>query len=408
MARAKLTRDHVVRLRPRARRYWSWDTQVPGFGVRVSPSGRKTFALQARIRGTVRIMTLGTYPERSVDEARREAVLLKLAIREGRDPRTERNEHRTAPTVAELLYQWLGDADTAQSPRTRAENRRYAEKFLIPAFGSKTAESVTRRDVERWKITLASTPTQANRALAALSSAFSRAEQWDLRAPGTNPTRGVERFPEESRDRTLSDSELARLGLALRELEAEAGQDPQGASRLSGLYAIQLLLLTGSRRSEILGARWEWIDWEARELALPRLATKARREHRKPLSPEVLSVVERMGVQDSGWLFPSPRDPSKPQGECRKTWATVCKRAGLEGVRLHDLRRSLASLAAEADVPLPHIMALLGWTQIRTAEVYVRRRREQTHEHMQRVGAVLGEKLTAEPPTNVIPLRPRR
>ncbi len=406
MARAKLTRDHVARLRPRAKRYWSWDVQVPGLGVRVYPSGRKTFALQARIRGTVRILTLGTFPERSVDEARREASKLKLAIRDGRDPRAERNTRRAAPTVAELVQRYLLAADSAKSPRTKAEDRRYAEKFLLPKLGARTVESVSRADLVRLRDGLRSTPTQANRALAFVSSLFSAAERWEMRVPGTNPARGIEKFPEQSRDRTLTDAELARIGRALRELEAE--NDPQnGASRLAGVRAIQLLLLTGSRRSEILKARWEWIDWETRELVLPRLATKARREHRKPLSPETLSVLERIGIRDEGWIFPSPRDPSKPQGEMRKVWATVCKRAGLEGVRLHDLRRSLASVAAESGVPVPHLMQLMGWTQLRTAEVYVRRRREQTHEHMERIGAVLGEKLAAEPEPNVIPFQRR-
>ncbi len=280
------------------------------------------------------------------------------------------------------------------------EDRRYATKFVLPALADMLVEDVTSRDVERLHHVQRKTPVQANRLLTFLSSLFARAEKWKLRADGSNPARGIRKFAESTRTRQLSDLELARFGRALRELEAEAQADPvQGAQRTASLRAIRLLLLTGSRKSEILGARWEWIDFEAGELVLPELATKAKREHRKPLAPEALEILRAMGAKENGLLFPQARNPNLPRRTVRRTWVSLLERARLRDLRLHDLRRTVASLAAEGGVPLPHLMALMGWSQLKTAEVYVRRRTEQTHEHLERVTQGLLERLDA--PTNV-------
>ena len=404
-AKRRLTKTTVEAARHRATRFWLWDAEVRGFGLRVSPKS-KVWTLQYRDGSRTHRLKLGEFPALSVIRAREIAAKHKVAIAEGRNPARERRQRKGGATVRDLVAEYLDWAESNKRPRSVVEDRRYAEKLVLPRLGHRLVEEVTSRDVARLHQGQRGKPTQANRLLAFVSALFAKAEEWELRQSGPNPAHGIKRFHETARNRHLSDYELARLGHALREEEQAARDDPaQGATRLASLHAIQLLLLTGSRRSEILGAKWEWIDWEQNELVLPELATKAKREHRKPLAPEVIAVLEAMGVKERGLLFPSPRDPSKAQVDVRRVWAAVCKRAGLRDAHLHDLRRTLASVAADDGVPVPQLMSMMGWTQLRTAQHYVHRRQERTQEHLRRIGSVLTDKLNA--PSNVVPLRSR-
>jgi integrase len=204
------------------------------------------------------------------------------------------------------------------------------------------------------------TPGAANRTLALLSKMLNLAEKWELRPDGSNPCRHVDKYPERKMERFLSVDELGRLGAVLAEAERTATELP------SVIAAVRLLMFTGARFGEILNLEWSHVDFERSCLRLPESKTGAKVIHLNAPALEVLNGIERDG---SPWVI-AGRDPDKPLVNLRKPWHRIRAKAGLEGVRLHDLRHSFASVGAAGGLSLPMIGALLGHTQAATTQRY--------------------------------------
>jgi integrase len=354
-----------------------YDGEVKGFGIRVTRAGAKSFILNYRAHGVERRLTLGSFPDWSVAQAREEAKRLKRLVDQGRDPMGERHEERRAPTVADLCDRYLAEHAPKKRERSRHEDQSVITQWVRPWLGHKKIQDVRHADIERLhaRITAYGTPVRANRTAALLSKAFSLAVRWEWR--GDNPVKGIERNAEEPRNRYLAGDELRRL------VEALAGFPNQAAAN-----AIKLLLLTGSRRSEVLSACWDQFNLEEGIWTKPSSHTKQKREHRIPLSGAVRLLLAEMRAaadrRDEGrfiheaspFLFPAERRArGARQGpghmvELKGPWRAICKAAGIEGVRIHDLRHSYASALASSGSSLLIIGRLLGHSNQSTTARY--------------------------------------
>lgn len=335
-----------------------WDVEIRGFGIRCQRRDR-VYGLKYRLHGQQRWFTIGKHGSPwTADQARREAKRLLGLVAAGEDPARKKAADRSAPTVAELADRFLAEHVEAKNKgSTYAEYARLVKRIVKPRLGRRRVEDVTHEDVRQLHVEYRATPYQANRTLALLSKLF----VWSGRRGERNPCIGVERFGEKKRRRYLSMVELQRLGATLDQFEREGGVS------LYPLAAIRLLLLTGARLSEILTLRWEWVDRERACLRLPDSKTGAKEIHLN--EPALLIIASLPRAVDNPFVIVGQR-PGMHLVNLEKPWRCVRAQAGLDDVRLHDLRHSFASIGAGAGLGLPMIGALLGHTQAATTARY--------------------------------------
>jgi integrase len=335
-----------------------WDSELKGFGVRVQKGGSKSYVLHYRIgtgRGApLRKLTIGRHGSPWTPETAREAKTLLGIIENGADPAADKMARREAPTIAELAERFLAEhADAKRKSSTAAEYKRLLGKIILPAFGKRKVADVTRADVTKLHHANRAAPYQANRVLAVLSKMFNLAERWGLRPDGSNPCRHVEKFAERKRERMLSPAELARLGDAL-------------AAHSGSPYAVAAVKLF-ARLGEVLGLRWEWIDFERGEARLPDSKTGAKTLH---LPPPALAVLTELPRLDGNPYVIAGAKPGAALVNLEKPWRAIRRPAGLDDVRLHDLRHAFASVAASSGMGLPIIGKMLGHSQPATTARY--------------------------------------
>jgi integrase len=391
----KLIKRTVDAARPGPRESFVWGNELPGFGLRVFPSGRKTFFVQyrARAQSRTRRYVLGPYGVLTPAEARDLAIEVLAQVRKGRDPSEERRVEAHAPTVADLCARYVKDyAEGRKKPRSVAEDRRLIDDFIKPALGRRKLRAVTRLDIVRLHNSLQHTPYQANRVLAVVSRMFNLAERWGLRPDGSNAVRHVDRFAERKRERFLSEAELARLGKALG--DAERAQTENAAT----VAAVRLLVFTGCRLGEIRGLRWQDVDFERRCLRLPDSKTGARIV---PLNAPALQVLADLERGDSPWVIRG-RKRGASLVNLGKPWRRIREAARLPDVRIHDLRHSFASVAAGTGHSLVVIGALLGHRQATTTHRYAHLSDDPVRKASERVGARIASAMRAGPPATKV------
>ncbi|AHG91852.1 protein of unknown function DUF4102 [Gemmatirosa kalamazoonensis] len=430
----KLTKRAVDALAPQtgpvAADFFVWDDDVKGFGVRVWPSGRKSFVFAFRIggrAGTKQRVTLGDFGALTVDEARKRATQLRADVFAGRSPAAERAARkravaaeRAAPTVSEAADAFLAECRAKLKPSTVAEYTRLLGVTAAKRGPSKGAErqgelrralgrfkvaDITRAQVAKLHLGMADRPYSANRALATLSALFVYAERQGFRPDGSNPCRHISAYPEQKRERYLTEAEFAALGAAL----ARAGREglpippkreqrrkatpatakhrtkdtsPEGARSLKpfnpiGVAVLRFLLLTGWREGEALTLEWAHVDHAYRGapnappgfVVLPN--TKTGRSIRELGAPAFAVMDEMRAHRHAGneYVFPGKK-PGAHYTDTARVWDAVRHAAGLPDVRLHDLRHAFASVAASGGLTLPLIGALLGQTDSATTARY--------------------------------------
>ena len=356
---AKITKRTVDALAGQERERVVWDDDLKGFGVRVHPSGRKVYIVKTRYRGRVIKMTIGPHGAVTPSYARVRAAEIITDARAGKNP-TGRNAD--APTMIALGKRFLKEyVSTHCKPSTAEEYRRSVKLFIDPRIGRYRVPDIQRSDIAALHHDMRDTPYQANRTLGVLSKMFNLAELWDLRPDGSNPCRHVKRFREEKRERFLSDVEYQRLGAALKEIEVD------GSETTSAIAAVRLLMLTGCRLSEIQKLLWEHVHLEACELRLPDTKTGAKVVY---LGDPAIAVLERIDRRDGNSWVIAGRKPASHLTDLQHPWRRIRARAGLDDVRIHDLRHSFASGGLLVGEGLPMIGKLLGHTQVQTTARY--------------------------------------
>ena len=357
-----------------------WDRDLPGFGVRVYPSGAKVYVVQSRARGRSRRVAVGRHGVVSAEQARRQARLIIARIKAGENP----SPAPLAPevTVADAVERYLREhAAVRCKPRTAADYRYIAEKHILPELGAVPLGAVGREHVSALHYRLRETPYMANRVVAVLGKIFGLAEAWGLRPDGGNPCRFIRKYKEAGRERFLSEEEFRRLGRVLDEAGTEGGVSPHAAA------AIRLLLLTGCRKSEVLTLRWEDVDLEAGELRLRDGKTGARPVPLSPPAAAVLSDLPRL--PGNPWVI-AGRKPGARMVNLLTPWRVLRARAGLDDVRIHDLRHSYASRALALGESLPMIGRLLGHRQVRSTARYAHLARETVKASAFKVAGSIG------------------
>ena len=406
----KLTDSIVKRLpTPEKGNRVHYDSEVRGFGVRVTAKGARAFILNYRTRaGRERRYTIGSFPDWKTTAARDEARELKRRIDRGEDPLAEIEADRDAKTVADLCDRYIDEHLPKKRESSRADDEGMIARYITqegtraakirPQLRHMKVAEVSFSDIDglHRAITKRGKPYQANRVLALLSKMFSLAIRWQWRAD--NPCRGVERNQEEKRHRYLTGAELAGLTKALAE-----HPDQQAAN------IIRLLLLTGARRGEVQAARWADFDLEAGVWTKPGATTKQKTEHRVPLSaPARQLLAELRAKADKGaeYVFPG-RGGKGHRSEIKTDWRALCLAAGIvtretvrdargrekmvvaPSARIHDLRHTYASVLASAGLSLPVIGALLGHTQPQTTARYSHLFDDPLRAATERAGAIV-------------------
>ena len=396
--RAKITKRKVDELQPGERDVFLWDTELPGFGCKVTPKGNRVYVLQYGQAGRDRRITIGRHGiDVTAEQARLEAQRLRGLVATGGAPTGMGAKRSEVITVAELGQRYLEDyAIPHKKPSGIAQDRRNLQNHVVPLMGKLRVSAVERADVARVMKEIAAGKTAkdektkhqgrrivrggkivANRVQALLSKMFALAEDWKLRPEGSNPCRGVRRYAERKVERFLSGDELARLGAALKSVAARAVRVPAPAGisgrrrptgiRAASVPALRLLLLTGCRIGEVLSLRWENVNLERRLLLLDDSKTGAKPVFLSTVAAEFIGTLPReVGTE---YVFPGDR-PGKPIVSLRKTWERVCKIAKIDALRLHDLRHSYASVGAADGLSLPVIGALLGHSHPSTTARY--------------------------------------
>ena len=348
-----------------------WDPDLRGFGVRVYPNGAKVYLVQGRgPRGSKR-MTVGRHGTISADEARRQAGALLTRIRAGEKPESSpHTEHR--PTVADLAERYLREHVAVRcKPNTVKGYRQMIVRHILPSLGDLPIVALGREHVAELHYRLRKTPVAANDTVGMLSRMLNRAEAWGLVPAESNPCRFVTPYRTRRLERFLTEQEFRRLGEALGDLEAR-GRVPVHAAA-----AIRLLMLTGCRRGEVLTLQWEDVALARNEIRLPDSKTGPRVVPLSPAAARVLADVPRF--VGNPWVI-AGRKPGRRLTFLAYYWYQVRERAGLDDVRLHDLRHSFASRALALGEDLTMIGKLLGHRKIQTTARYAHLARDSVKE----------------------------
>ena len=403
----RISKRVVDAAKPDAELYRLWDSELKGFGLRISPKGVKTYVVMYRAGGGRRAIqkeyTVGRHGPLTPEQARGEAQRLLSAVHLGEDPQAARAEARRELTMAELCDLYMEEGVNTKKASTLYDDGLRIRRHIKPMLGKRPVSSITSADVERLMRDIADGKTKIQRrpnaaaykaqVTAAKAAGQPRPPKPDLRtrtAPlarggrgaatrvigllggiftfavrrkliAENPVKGVKRYPDRHCQRFLSSAELARLNTVLLEGERDG-------LNCHALHIIRLLVFTGARRSEIEHLRWSEVDLEHGYLRLEDSKTGPRRVPLGVPAQDILAGLAR--TSRSPFVFAS-EDPAKPYIGTSTVWKMKIRpKADLDGVRLHDLRHTFASLSVGAGLSLPMTGAMLGHRNVRTTAQY--------------------------------------
>lgn len=365
--RARITEEEARAFMPRdGREAVLWDTAAPGLGLRVRPNGRKTWIVHKRFGGGVVKRTLGPLGALTAGEARSAARALVPGA------------GTVIPAVREFAPVFLADCAGRWKPATRRMYAHVVGRWILPAFGGHGVDAICKKDVRKWYAEVsAAHPASANWALAALSSMMNHAGALGLRYCDPNPCRGLRRRKSGFKARYLRDEEFTALGRALEDAQA---------AHPAAVAALRFLLFTGARKSEALGLRWEHIHGGI--AVLP--AAKSGPRTIRLASPARGVLAARPRRSGCPWVFAARR--GKPV-VLDPPWKALREAAGLEGLRVHDLRHAYAAVAASGGESLRVLAGLLGHAGVSSAFGYAHLAENSVAEAANRVSARLAAML---------------
>lgn len=361
--RRSLTKAIIDALPPAeaGKRYFVYDAKVRGLAVRVTDRGAKSFYVYRWYNDRPQQIRLGTYPDLTIEQARKKAEGLNNQIAEGEDPNAARREERQAKTFGELFEWYIAQPKKSgdRGERTIAEYRKLVKSYLGPLVNRKPTQ-IAARDVEALHQQVGKEHGRyaANRMLALVRAVFNKAIKKGL-IKGTNPAAGVEAFAEKSRDRRLMPHEIARFLTAVTEDPSETMRD----------YVL-LSLYTGARKANVLAMRWDELDVDAHTWRIP--VTKNGTAQLIPLEDAEIDILSRRrAAASSPWVFPGT-GASGHLADPKAGWQRILESAGINDLRIHDLRRSLASFMVDGGASMAVIGKVLNHKSQATTAVYAR------------------------------------
>ena len=381
-----------------------WDTALKGFGLKVTPKGRKVYLVQYRLPGSpTRRFTIGAHGSPWTPEAARSKALEVLGlVAGGVDPGNAKREARADITVAELCELYMAEGVRTKKASSLEMDGTRIKRHVLPLIGRKRLKALTKADIERFLSDVAagkSARTEktkprgrsivrggegvANRTLGMLGAILQFAVERGLRPD--NPARHVRKFKEGKRARFLSNEEIARLGQALRDAQAE-GANPYAVA------AIRLLILSGCRKGEILSLRWDEVDFSNSLLRLGDSKTGAKEVH---LSAPAKALLSELPREDRNPYVIVSEQAGKHLVGLQKVWARVRDAAGLWDVRLHDLRHSFASVGARSGESLLVIGKVLGHATSAATSRYAHLSDDPVKAAAGRIGSQIGVHLAS-------------
>jgi integrase len=426
LPRARISKRSVDALvcRKDRDREFLWDDALAGFGVAAFPSGKKSYVAQFRHAGRSRRSVIGDHGRLTPDEARSAAKRLLGAVEQGADPIAAKRAERSVPTFSEIANSFLeSHVKAKRKPRTAEGYEILLRLHILPAIGSMRVSDVHRVHVSRLHTSVSAVaPGAANRAISLVSAIWNWAARRDQVSFEKNPARGIEPNREAGKERYLTAAELGRLGDALR-LAATVGlpwnpdgkkptakHAPKAENRRTiadtfAVGAIRLLILTGARLREVLHARWREVDFERSMIHLPDSKTGRKTLY---LSAAALAVLEGLPrVADNPFIIAGAKRGS-PRADLKNPWAALCAYAELDGVRIHDLRHSFASIGVGAGMGLPLLGRLLGHKQPATTQKYAHLDADPLRRAVNSIGATIEAAMDRRSADNVFAAKTRR
>ena len=386
MPTVDLTARLARQSKSRAKDTFPFDRKLPGFGLRIHPSGRKVWIVQARIEGRSRRIVIARHDEMELAEVRRRARDMLARIRAGDNPADDIQREKKTPAFREFADEYLRRCEPHWKSSGRRTVRIYLKARILPAFGKMPLDRIGPEDVAAWFDAASRDKTgAANRAFEILRAMMFRAEEWGLREHGSNPCLGIAKNPRNRIARFLDADELARLGRALDAREAEWPE---------AVAAIRLLALTGCRRSEVLNLRWR--DIEADAINLRDSKTGPRSVPLGEAARAHVAALPRARDPDAH-LFPRYAE-ARGQSSLAACWRTVCADAKLGSLRLHDLRHTAASQAVMSGEGLPLVGRLLGHSRHRTTAGYAHLADAHLVEAAEKVASIIAKAMFTRPP----------
>lgn len=357
----RLNARTITSAKPRSEVYSLFDETTPGFHVRIKPTGQKSFFLKHNVDGRQRMLGLGSWPAVTVEEARKLALAARAQVAKGGDPVSERKRRRADLTVSDFLTTFMDrHVSKRLKPRTRDQYQWLIDKYLAPALGRIRLGVLEVADIAKLHHALGETPRTANQCVRLVGKAMERAASWGY-VVKVHSVRGIELYPETKR--------VFRLELASAAKLSEAMETEMTKGNKHAVAGIRLLLLTGMRLGELIGLRWDQVNFDRGALNLEDSKTGAKAISLSKPALKVLQALHeerRLGQQkvmdwkkDSGALI-----------AIRRAWQRIRTKAELPEMRIHDIRHAFASAALDAGQPLEAIAKLLGQSMVSTTERY--------------------------------------
>lgn len=372
------------------------DAVLPGFELRVTAGGRKSFALRYRVAGRQERVTIGHYPALGLADAREEARGVLRAAEKGLNPaddkRARKAEVGPRDTVRHVAADYIA-RHARRNTRSWRQTERLLHLYLLPRLADVRLEAVTRRQIRDLvdDVVDAGKAVQANRVLAAVHAMFAWAVEREI--VDVNPAAGIKKpTREQARERVLAEAELRAIWQACEGLGYPAGP------------LVRLLILTGARRDEVRMMGWPEIDRERALWTIPAARAKNGRSHLLPLSRPALALVEALPrFEGCDWLFTTPRS-SGPYANLIKPKRRLDRESGVEGWTLHDLRRTVASGMGELGIPGETIARVLNHSEGAIAGVTARYNRADFTEAKRQALEAWGAHVAGGEAANVIRL----
>jgi integrase len=364
------------------------DTDVSGLKLTVSKTGRKTFLLRYTLNGAKRCMKLGEYGAIDIEAARRLALQARADVQSGIDPQQARKAQKAMPSFRDFAQNDYMPIATGRK-RSYKDDQSRLNSHIYAYFGSKPINTISKKDIQDYLTDLrnkgALKPSTANRHLSLLSVIFNMAVDHGLMA--SNPCTGMKKYPENNaRDRYLSEDELGRLYTAMN------AKDPATCKYIEQNRAVvnvlKLLLLTGTRREEALSAKWSNINLQRGLWLLPH--TKSGKSRHVTLNAEAIALLNSLPKhQGSDFVFVNPATGTRVNTPV-KAFHRLLEMAGIENLRIHDLRHTFASIAVNSGVSLYQVQHLLGHASSQTTQRYSHLSNDVLREASNRVGNYMG------------------